>query len=254
MNDDITSSLATLQTDAPDEVIERVLASTGSLDYFTAISWRHGTLWVSWNGHGVSCVAPGHRPDTFFASHDAKVGRDRRPATTMPSALLAMIEHTLETGVTGKLPVDLRGVAAFQRDVLKSIRAIPPGELRTYAWVARQMGRPKAARAVGSALNRNPVPVLIPCHRVGRSDGSVGQYAFGPEMKRQLLDDEGLDIARIDSYVDRKVRYLGSKNYDAYCFPSCRTGKRMLDINRVEFKDRSAAEAAGYRPCKVCKP
>ena len=254
MNDDITSSLATLQTDAPVEVIERVLVGTGSLDYFTAISWRHGTLWVSWNGHGVSCVAPGQHPDAFFTTHDAKVGRERRSANSMPPLLLDMIENTLETGVIGGLPIDLRGVAEFQQDVLMSIRAIPPGELRTYAWVARQMGKPKAARAVGNALNANPVPVLIPCHRVGRSDGSVGQYAFGPEMKRQLLHDEGLDISRLDRYVDRNIRYLGSKNYDAYCFPSCRTGKRMPDVNRVEFKDRAAAEAAGYRPCKVCKP
>ena len=61
---------------------------------------------------------------------------------------------------------------------------IPSGEVRPYGWVAREIGRPKAVRAVGSALGRNPVPVLIPCHRVVRSDGHVGNYGLGVPMKR----------------------------------------------------------------------
>jgi O-6-methylguanine DNA methyltransferase len=72
-------------------------------------------------------------------------------------------------------------------------REIPAGQVRPYGWIASEIGRPKAVRAVGTALGRNPVPLLIPCHRVVRTDGRVGDYAFGPPAKRALLAAEGLD-------------------------------------------------------------
>ena len=92
--------------------------------------------------------------------------------------------------------VDLRGLTPFQADVLAVTRTIPPGETRTYAWVAEQVGRPRAVRAVGSALAANPVPLVIPCHRVTRSDGTTGDYALGAEAKVALLAAEGVAVAR----------------------------------------------------------
>lgn len=87
------------------------------------------------------------------------------------------------------LPLDLR-VTAFQQRVLDELRRIPYGETRTYGEVARAVGSPKAARAVGQVCNMNPVPLLIPCHRVLRSDGNIRGYAFGDARKRQLLELE----------------------------------------------------------------
>ena len=76
----------------------------------------------------------------------------------------------------------------FQWDVLKVTSTIPVGETRTYKWVAAKVGRPKAVRAVGQALKRNPYPVIIPCHRVVKEDGSLGGYAGGsPKKKADLL-------------------------------------------------------------------
>ena len=88
-----------------------------------------------------------------------------------------------------QVPVDWRGVSDFQRRVLEATRAIPYGETRSYGEIARRIGNPRAARAVGGAESRNPVPLIIPCHRVIGSDGSMRGYG-GPEgvgLKAQLL-------------------------------------------------------------------
>ena len=76
-----------------------------------------------------------------------------------------------------RLQFDLRRLSPFERDVLRKTLEIPRGEARTYGWIAREIGRPGAVRAVGSALNKNPIPLLIPCHRVVRSDGQIAAQA-----------------------------------------------------------------------------
>ena len=78
----------------------------------------------------------------------------------------------------------------FQEAVWQALRAIPPGETRSYAQLAAAAGQPRAVRAAGSANGANPVAVLIPCHRVIRSDGSLGGYAWGEGIKRELLTRE----------------------------------------------------------------
>ncbi|HIZ98231.1 MAG TPA: methylated-DNA--[protein]-cysteine S-methyltransferase [Candidatus Janibacter merdipullorum] len=88
------------------------------------------------------------------------------------------------------VPVDLRLLAGFRREVVESLPGIGYGSTATYTEVAERTGRPRAVRAVGSACANNPVPLLLPCHRVVRSDGSEGGYRGGPEAKRALLDLE----------------------------------------------------------------
>ncbi len=84
-------------------------------------------------------------------------------------------------------PCDLRGLPAFTHAVLKAATRIPYGEVRSYGWLAQRLGNPKAARAVGNALARNPIPIIIPCHRVVRSNGALGGYALGTALKKRLL-------------------------------------------------------------------
>jgi len=86
--------------------------------------------------------------------------------------------------------LDLTGASLFRIAVLGAVRSIPYGETRSYAWVAERIGRPKAARAVGGALAKNPLPIVVPCHRVVGSDGSLCGFGGGLEMKRALLDME----------------------------------------------------------------
>ena len=88
------------------------------------------------------------------------------------------------------LPIDVRGTA-FQEAVWQELRKIPLGETRSYADIARAIGEPGAMRAVGTANGSNPVAVLVPCHRVIRSDGTLGGYGGGLENKRKLLAAEG---------------------------------------------------------------
>ena len=86
---------------------------------------------------------------------------------------------------------DLSGATGFQRKVWEAARLIPYGETRSYTWVAEQIKQPKAARAVGQALGRNPLPIIVPCHRVLASDGGLCGFGSGIEMKKQLLHLEG---------------------------------------------------------------
>jgi len=84
----------------------------------------------------------------------------------------------------------LKGLTPFEQDVLRAACEIKPGEVRTYKWIAQRIGRPGSARAVGQALKKNPMPLLIPCHRVISSDGKTGGYALGTELKKTLLEFE----------------------------------------------------------------
>ena len=91
----------------------------------------------------------------------------------------------------GVEPAAWNRLTPFQRLVYRAVCRIPKGQVRSYRWVARRIGRPRAARAVGNALNRNPFAPRVPCHRVVRADGSLGGFAGGPARKRRLLRREG---------------------------------------------------------------
>lgn len=107
------------------------------------------------------------------------------------SALAARVVAEVESpGRDTDLPLDVQGTA-FQEAVWQALRAIPPGETRSYAQLAAAVGSPGAVRATGTACGANHVPVIIPCHRVLRSDGSMGGYAYGVDRKQALLKREG---------------------------------------------------------------
>jgi O-6-methylguanine DNA methyltransferase len=129
--------------------------------------------------------------------------RNRKPAegatADLPPGLCrwrAITRKAVEQALAGRKPavlpaLDLAAGSAFQREVWKALLTIPPGQTRTYAQVAALVGRPKAVRAVGQACGANPIPVLIPCHRVVSSDGGLGGFSAGIEWKKRLLAAEG---------------------------------------------------------------
>lgn len=90
----------------------------------------------------------------------------------------------------------LEGCSIFQKKVLRAVYAIPRGKISTYKLIAKKIGKPKASRAVGAALAKNPFLLLIPCHRVIRSDGSLGGYRGGLRLKKYLLELEGVSFSK----------------------------------------------------------
>ena len=124
--------------------------------------------------------------EVFLEDYRTRHGRPVRPATRPPRGLLPALR-----GSGGPPELDLTDVGDFARKVLAATARIPAGQIRPYGWVAREAGHPTAVRAVGTALARNPVPLLIPCHRVVRGDGGLGQYLSGAGDKATLLAGEG---------------------------------------------------------------
>jgi len=109
------------------------------------------------------------------------------------------LKKTLKAYFSGKKvnfkgSLDLTGGTAFQKRVWKAMLKIPPGQTRSYGWLARQVGGRDKARAVGAACGVNPVPIVVPCHRVIREDGTLGGYGGGLSIKRKLLKIEGVNI------------------------------------------------------------
>ena len=102
------------------------------------------------------------------------------------------------------VPCDLTGLPPFTQGVLRVTAQIPYGEVRSYRWVAARLGQPKATRAVGNALARNPIPIIIPCHRVIRSDGSLGGYALGLARKKKLLALENPNESHALTYASTR--------------------------------------------------
>ena len=90
------------------------------------------------------------------------------------------------------IPVDISAETPFTQKVLRVLQGIPYGEVRSYLWVGKQIGRKMAAQAIGQAVKRNPIPIIIPCHRVIREDGTIGGFSSGVNMKRRLLAIENV--------------------------------------------------------------
>jgi O-6-methylguanine DNA methyltransferase len=92
--------------------------------------------------------------------------------------------------------LDLANATPFQQAVWEATRTIPYGETRSYEWTANQLGKPRAARAVGQALNRNPFPIIVPCHRVIGKSGDITGFSCGLDVKRRLLELESTAVSR----------------------------------------------------------
>ncbi|NDU77332.1 methylated-DNA--[protein]-cysteine S-methyltransferase [Actinomadura sp. DSM 109109] len=242
--DPLAGELAGLAADAPPALLDRIAARRvhvpGPLE----------GLQVAFTDHGVAFLRAGMDEREFAAAFRARFARPLLPADRPPAGLLP----ALRTGRLGALRLDLRGLSDFEADVLRAAARIPRGQTRPYAWVARHAGRPKAVRAVGSALGRNPVPLLIPCHRVTRSDGALGDYVFGAEAKERLLRAEDVDVEEAAELARRGVRLVGSGTTGIVCYPTCGDARRITPGHRRGFPNLAAATAAGYRPCLHCRP
>jgi|GEM_PF-1264381 len=139
-----------------------------------------GPLQLKWTGSELAgLVLPATPPFEIIGLRDWMRGKDW-------CDILNMKEIKLERG----------GIGSFAWDVYNRAKTIPFGETRSYGWIAREIGNPGASRAVGRALGANPWPLLIPCHRVIRADGTIGGFSSGLEWKRYLLEFENLIFSK----------------------------------------------------------
>jgi O-6-methylguanine DNA methyltransferase len=156
--------------------------------YETAV----GKVWVIHDGAEPMAIRRGGTPEEVEAWCLGTVGVVPEPAP-LPETVRQLLEDA--AAGRGDWRPRLEGLGDFQRRVLLETCEIPPGETRSYAWLAARVGHPGAARAVGSALARNPLPLVVPCHRVVRADGRIGNYGCGgPAAKRALLREEGVAL------------------------------------------------------------
>ncbi|HEV2029971.1 MAG TPA: methylated-DNA--[protein]-cysteine S-methyltransferase [Candidatus Dormibacteraeota bacterium] len=256
--------MSTLTTDlkklgeakAPAGFADRLLAHVGMTDSYARFETVLGSVYVAWNGQGISAASRSASRSASGAEFEAWFRKEvGRPvvAANAPADLAEKIKDELQG--RRRMRFDLRGLTPFEQAVLRKTREIPRGEVRPYGWVAREIGHPAAVRAVGTALANNPILYFIPCHRVVRTDGKIGNYGGGgPEAKRAILTLEGVRLNRLEELARAGVRYQGVKTTKIFCFPTCQTGRRALEKNIVWLHDEASARASGFRPCKVCRP
>jgi O-6-methylguanine DNA methyltransferase len=239
----------------PPTIVQGALARLGLLDEYFSVESPLGLVYVAYNAHGVSSVRRARDAETFERDFAEEFGRRVIPEKAHDATLAHNVTEMIQGERRRAMRFDLRSVSEFERAVLMKALEIPRGEVRPYGWIAREIGRPSASRAVGSALKRNPVPLLIPCHRVVRSDGLIGEYALGgAEAKRTVLAAELVDADQLEALAREGIRFSGSDSTHIYCYPTCRHARRISSAHQMWFASETAARSAGYRPCRVCRP
>jgi O-6-methylguanine DNA methyltransferase len=231
----------------PAVLADGVLAD--ATDSFFGVHSPIGTVYVAAGPHGVRYLASAASEAEFARHYRERFKRFVSPAAADRVEDLAEKVAAALAGERVEVPLDLTRTTPFQRRVLETVRGIPRGEVRPYVWVAREAGSPGASRAVGNVMANNPVPLIIPCHRVVRNDGYTGSYAFGADEKIKLLRLEGVSPEEIAGSP-----YVATPTTGIVCHATCRNARRIQPENLRPFRSVGSAEEAGYRPCKVCRP
>ena len=217
-------------------------------DFFDQVN----DVWVAFSGRAIRMVSA-RSFDEFRWEYARRYGRSLKRAP-LPEPLRRQVEAALSGRGVDKPHVDVGETTDLEREVLRTLSRIPRGEVRSYSWLAEQVGRPRAVRAVANVVARNVVPFLVPCHRVVPAGGGVGKYAYGSKMKRDLLQREGVDCDALEALAREGVRFIGSRTTKIFCFPTCRDARRIREDNRIAFHGAEEAEKKGFRPCRRCQP
>lgn len=181
--------------DLAKKVIEHVAALGGKARapiVLSVVTTPVGRLYVGFKKSRIAYITldTGEPFDAVVARAERRLRR-RVVSGETPHWLESALEHFFSTWRVDDAVVDISDLTPFEQAALRAAAEIPPGEVRSYGWVATQIGRPRAARAVGRVMARNPLPFLFPCHRVVDSSGDLHDYYYGLEMKARLLKMEG---------------------------------------------------------------
>ena len=168
-------------------------AAEGLLDVgFDVVESPIGDLLVAATDRGLARIFFDAEPE----HHLELLARTFGPRVLRSGSAVDAVRYQLEEYFEGRrdafeLDVDLRGAAPFARQVLDELARVPYGQTTTYGTLAGRVGAPRAARAVGTVMNRNPIPIVLPCHRVVGANGSLTGYGGGLDVKEKLLRLEG---------------------------------------------------------------
>ncbi|HEY1435316.1 MAG TPA: methylated-DNA--[protein]-cysteine S-methyltransferase [Thermoanaerobaculia bacterium] len=241
--------------EAPATLLPAVLRRVGLTDTYWRLESPVGPVFIARSKAGISMVTRARSAADFERAFQRRFGRAVTAEKAMPPAAVRALVRNLKGKGRPPLRFDLRDLSEFERAVLLKALEIPAGEVRPYSWIAREIGHPGAVRAAGSALAKNPVPLLIPCHRVVRSDGHIGNYSLGgARNKRLLLEVEGARPELLEKLAASGVRYLGNAKARYFCYPTCGGIQALVLANTVRFHSERDAVAAGYHPCRDCRP
>lgn len=164
----------------------------------TSVETPIGRLYVGFKEEKIAYIGidTGQKLEDVRARVESRL---RRPVETgdAPAWLHKTLEQFFATWRVDAGMVDIDDLTPFEQAVLRAAAEIPPGEVRSYSWVASQIGRPRAARAVGQVMARNPLPLFFPCHRVVDASGGLHNYGYGLEMKARLLKMEGYSARKL---------------------------------------------------------
>jgi O-6-methylguanine DNA methyltransferase len=168
---------------------------TASPDSIAQVPSPLGKLLVAWRESGITFVGIQRRDyEEERRSIERRLHRPVQPASP-PDWVKKTVQQWFKTWRADFRYIDVSELTEFERAVLRKAAEIPPGEVRSYAWVAREIGRPQAARAVGQVMARNPIALFLPCHRVVATDGRLHNYGYGLEVKARILRMEGYKLA-----------------------------------------------------------
>jgi methylated-DNA-[protein]-cysteine S-methyltransferase len=182
--------------DSLDSLYRQVSLPEGrSTVYYAGMQGPIGGLWMAMTDKGLMRVSFSQDETSFIAEIQERTRSEVLPSSEKLGRIVAELrEYFSGTRSRFDFAIDLSLVTPFQRRVLQAAADIPMGEVITYGELAGRIGQPQASRAVGQALGRNPVPVVIPCHRIVGGGGGIGGYTGGLHIKRKLLELERVAI------------------------------------------------------------
>ncbi len=188
----------------PQSLVPRILAHISSLrgqfrstaaDSYARVASPLGDLCIAWRSTGITFVGIDRGEDAEAARTiiEARLRRPLRGAEP-PGWVVEAVQHFFATWCVDLDRIDISELSVFEQAALRKAAQIPPGEVRSYGWIAREIGHPQSARAVGQAMARNPVALFFPCHRVVDSSGALHNYGYGVEVKARILEMEGYRV------------------------------------------------------------
>ncbi len=223
-------------------------------DRYSKVRTTIGGLWLAFSPVGITMITLADRDPLEFEAYYRGLFSRQVHYGKMPQSYRYALKQAAAGYPPPDIEIDLSSLSEFEREVLMLLRHIAHGEVRTYSWLAREAGRPKAVRPVGNVMAKNPLPILLPCHRIVPLTGGIGNYGLGSNIKRDLLLREGVPVEEIEFFQTMGIRYIGDKTKRFYCYPTCHGSRPLPPAYRISFSSVKEAICKGFRPCPHCKP